>query len=64
MSAVAFVDFFTTVMAFTPKLLFRSAWLTSTAAYKVIKYTKNRPKSGQQLRKFFSDVIDQKSTFR
>ena len=63
---VAFVDFFMSVMAFTPKLTFAATWLTSAAAFKaikVIKYAKNRPKSSRQLRKFFSDVIDRKSTF-
>ena len=56
-SAVAFVDFFKSMMAFTHKLTFRAAWLMSAAAFKAIKYTKKRPKSSQQLRKFFNYVI-------
>ena len=67
MSLVAFADFFMFVMAFTPKLMFAAAWLTTAAAFKaikVIKYAKKRPKSSRQLRKIFSDVIDRKSTFQ
>ena len=63
-SVVAFTDFVRSVMAFTPKLTFPAAWLMSVAAIKVIKYAKKCPKSSQQLRKFFSDVFDRKSTFR
>ena len=46
MSAVAFADFFTSVMAFTPKLMFPATWLMSAAAFKaikVIKCAKKRP---------------------
>ena len=58
MSVVALADFFTPMMAFTPK--FTSA--ATFKAIKVIKYAKKRPKSSQLL-KFFSDVIARKSTF-
>ena len=66
-------DFFTSVMTFTPKLTFSAAcltsaatWLTSAAAFKaikVIKYAKKRPKSSQQLHKFFTDVIVRNQLF-
>ena len=56
MSAVAFADFFTSMMAFTHKLTFRAAWLTSTAAFKaieVIKYAKkNAPNQANNFPKF------------
>ena len=47
MSAVAFADFFMSLMAFTPKLMFATAWLTSAATFKAIKVNKNAKKTPQ-----------------
>ena len=63
---VAFKDFFTSVMAFTPKLTFAAAWLTSAVAFKtikVIKYAKKRPKSSRQLREFSVSRATEKLIF-
>ena len=60
-SAVAFVNFFMSVMAFKPKLIFAAAWLMSAAALKAFKFTKYAKKTSKiklTTSQIFNDVIN------
>ena len=66
-STVAFVDFFTSVMAFTPRLTFPAAWLTSAVAFKaikVVKYAKNAPYQADNFANFSVMLMTKNQVFR